>query len=70
MQSFGPKSQRIPTAENTHYTVLLLMNVMLDFICVALPSCEEWETSEKFKMKTYVSIGNRTSDPLLSKLAP
>ena len=33
----------------------------------ALPNCEKRETSEKFKMKIYVSAGNRTSDPSLFK---
>ena len=30
------------------------------------PNCEERETSETFKMKIYVSAGNRTSDTSLS----
>ena len=34
-----------------------------------LPSCEERETGERFKMKIYVSTGNRTWDSSFSNLA-
>ena len=50
--------------------VLLKLNVMLDFICIGLQSCEEQETSETFKIKISVSTNNQTSDPLLYKLVP
>ena len=41
---------------------------MISFAWVAT-SCEEREASETFKIKIYVSNGNRISDPSLSKLA-
>ena len=45
------------------------MSCLFSFIW-ALSSCEEQETCEKFKMKIYVSIRNRTKDPSLCKMAP
>ena len=49
---------------------LLWMNVMLDFIWMGFAELPQRETSEKFKMKIYVSAGNQISDPSLSKRAP
>ena len=39
---------------------------MLDFICQGNAELLGRETSEKFKIKIYVSAGNRTSDPWFS----
>ena len=48
--------------------LLLWVDIMLDLICIGF--AEQWEIGSKQKIQNDITTGNRTSDLLLSKLAP
>ena len=66
MKQYAPGDNKV---KKNIFSTKVKVKVMLDFICIAIGFAKLWAMgSNKFKMKIYASIRNRTSNPLLSSM--